>query len=307
MGVQEKVVDTASELIKKEASSIMGMLFPYVGLRKKALDMYISDVEKSNMSNESKVIAVLNAKNTIKKLKNQKRIAEIALENSKEGTDFTNNSGVDEEWLERFMDSAKFVSDGNVQFMWGKILSNEFENPGSTPPSIIRVLSEITPFYAQIFRKICSMQIILVNINKDGTPLSTIQNIVVPHRENQDALDKIGLSFENINELENLGLVKFDALSGYIRTDIPEGTLLSYVNGKTDVIISHKDNELPIGNVILTEAGKYLKNITQLEVIDGYEDMVKRYMMKNGVKYMDEPNYQIEKNQDEITVHIKNK
>lgn len=46
--------------------------FPYAGIEKRALDMYIADVEKSNMSSESKLIAILSAKKTIKKLKNQK-------------------------------------------------------------------------------------------------------------------------------------------------------------------------------------------------------------------------------------------
>ena len=57
-----------NEAVLNKTSNLMGMLFPYAGLRKKALEMYISDVEKSDMSSESKLIAVLNAKDTIKKL-----------------------------------------------------------------------------------------------------------------------------------------------------------------------------------------------------------------------------------------------
>ena len=115
MGTLEKVGETALDLAKNEAvldktSNIMNMLFPYAGLTKKALDMYISDVEKSDMPGESKLIAVLNAKNTIKKLKNQKNIAEIAISTAKDDTDFTEESGVNREWLERFMESAGFVS-----------------------------------------------------------------------------------------------------------------------------------------------------------------------------------------------------
>lgn len=77
MGIGEIAASTAVDLVKSEniqnkAVSLLGMLFPYAGIEKRALDMYLSDVEKSDMSPESKLIATLSAKTTIKKLKNQK-------------------------------------------------------------------------------------------------------------------------------------------------------------------------------------------------------------------------------------------
>ena len=92
MGLGERVGEAALDLVKNEgvltkSADIMGMLFPYAGLTKRALDMYISDIENSNMSKESKLFAILNAKKIIKQIKNQKEIAEIALNNVKEGTD----------------------------------------------------------------------------------------------------------------------------------------------------------------------------------------------------------------------------
>ena len=51
-------------------------------------------------------MAVLNAKQTIKKLKNQSKIAEIAVANAPEGTDFSEHSGISEEWFDRFMISS---------------------------------------------------------------------------------------------------------------------------------------------------------------------------------------------------------
>lgn len=115
MGIGEIAASTAVDLVKSEniqnkAVSLLGMLFPYAGIEKRALDMYLSDVEKSDMSPESKLIATLSAKTTIKKLKNQKSIADQAVSNAKEGTVFDASSGVNHDWLERFMDSAGFVS-----------------------------------------------------------------------------------------------------------------------------------------------------------------------------------------------------
>lgn len=298
MGIGKAAGEAALELaenkeVLNKTSNILGMLFPYVGLKKKALDMYISDVEQSNLSSESKLIAVLNAKDTMKKLKNQKKIAEIAIENAKDGTDFTSKSSVNEEWLERFMDSAKFVSSEDVQIIWGKILSKEFEKPGSTPLNMTRILSEITSEYAQAFKKICSMQIMLVEINSNGDIVQKTQKVMVPYKYNPDAFGKIGLSFNAINELETLGLIKLEPIKGYVFKNLTGNTVLSYINGKTETIVEYKTKNFPMGNIVLTKVGACLKDIIPLETIVGYEDIIKNYLLKRNVKYMDESNYQI--------------
>ena len=56
------------------------------------------------------------------------------------------------------MDAGAYVSDENVQIIWGKILAGEFERPGSTPPSMRRILTELTPELARVFEKICGMK-----------------------------------------------------------------------------------------------------------------------------------------------------
>ena len=90
MGLEEKLGETALDLVKNEnvqnkVADLFGMLFPYAGIKKKAVDMYIEEIENSDLSTEAKMISLLNAKKTLKKIKNQKNIAEIAKENAKEG------------------------------------------------------------------------------------------------------------------------------------------------------------------------------------------------------------------------------
>ena len=167
--VAKNVADLAkNENILNKSAGLMGMLFPYVGIEQKAVKMYIEEIEKSDMSPEAKAFAVLSTKKKFKEFKNQQKIAEIAIKNSKEGTDFSKKSGVSEEWLDRFMDSARFVSSEEMQLVWGKILANELNVPGSTPPNMIRVLSEITPELARAFRCICSMIVYFLPLKEDG-------------------------------------------------------------------------------------------------------------------------------------------
>lgn len=298
MGILEKAGETTLDLVKNETvldktSNIMSMLFPYAGLTKKALDMYISDIENSDMPSESKLIAVLNAKNTIKKLINQKNIAEIAITTAKEDTDFTEKSGVNREWLERFMESAGFVSDEMVQMMWGKILGKEFEEPGSTPANMIRILSEITPTFAQAFRKICSMQVVTVELNEDDTIKSARQDIFVPFSKNIEKFNKLKLTFSIFNELETLGLIKLETVGDYFSTGIVEKNVLFYVDGETLQIEVTGKNGIPNGNVMLTAAGRCLKNITPTESVEGYSELVKKYMKGSQIKLKENSGYRI--------------
>jgi len=305
------VAKTAVDLVKNEnildkSVGVMGMLFPFAGLKQKAVEMYVEDIEKSDLPAETKVYMVLNTKKTFKKIKNQKAIAEIAMENAKQGTDFSEDSGVSEEWLERFMDSAGFVSSEEIQWIWGKILANEFEKPGSTPPNMIRILSEITLGLASAFRYICSMCIWILPLSDNGDIEGGFQKLFVPYNKNDEKFRECGVSFNVLNELETLGVIRFESLAGYISKGITNDKVLICVGDKLDVIEGYQKGELPIGNVMLTSAGEALKSITDSVEISDYYEMVKKYMSDKGVKFADEHDYYAEIKGDELTIHKKN-
>lgn len=302
---------TAVDLVKNEnvlnkSVGVMGMLFPFAGLKQKAVEMYVEDIEKSDLPAETKVFMVLNMKKTFKKIKNQKAIAEIAMENAKQGTDFSEDSGVSEEWLDRFMDSAGFVSSEEIQWIWGKILANEFERPGSTPPNMIRILSEITPELASAFRYICSMRIWILPLNENGDIQGEFQELFVPYNKNDEKFRECGVSFNVLNELETLGVIRFESLSGYISTGITNDKVLICVGDKLDVIEEYRKGKLPIGNVMLTSVGEALKSITDSVEISDYYEMVKIYMSDKGVKFADDHEYYAEIKGDKLTIYRKN-
>ena len=287
---------TAVDLVKNEniqnkAANAMGMLFPYAGLTKKALEIYLNEIENSDKSPELKMFLIMNAKKKLRKIKNQKQICEIAIENAKEGTDFSKESGVQEEWLDRFMNSASFVSSEEVQLIWGKILANEFENPGSTPSNMIRVLSEITPNLANSFRKLCSMKVWIMPLTEDENIEGQLQRSFVPYNGNEDLFQKIEITFNILNELETLGVLKFESLNGYVNKGINNNKVLICVDDKLEVINKHNENEMPIGDVLFTSVGKALKRITSDEEIPSYYEMIKVYLTRKGVVFADKHNF----------------
>ena len=307
MSLKKIVGDTALDFVKNEniqnkTIDLAGMLFPYMGIRKKALDLYITEIENSNLSTDAKIVSVLNAKQTIKKLKNQNSIAEIAIQNAKEGTDFSEKSGVDEEWFDRFMESAAFVSNQEMQLVWGKILANEFERPGSTPPNMTRILSEFTYNYAQAFRTLCSMRVLLVSISEEDEITNAIWRNTIVFQENMEYMNKCGITFELLNELESLGVIKFDSLAGYASTNMSDKKVLVCINGKVIETTSHRGDDFPVGNVIFTAAGEILKSITGAYELEGYEEVIKKFLKSNNVTVAEECSYYVQLLGNEIIV-----
>ena len=70
MSLEKKLGETALDLVKNEnvqnkVADLLGMLFPYVAIKKKAVDLYIEVIENSDLSAGAKVISLLNAKKTL--------------------------------------------------------------------------------------------------------------------------------------------------------------------------------------------------------------------------------------------------
>lgn len=305
-----KIGKTALDLTKNEnfqnkAADLLGMLFPYVGIKKKAVDLYIEEIKNSDLSTETKMFLLLNAKKTLKRLKNQKNIAKIAKENAKEGTNFSEKSGVSEEWFDRFMESASFVSSEELQLIWGKILANEFEEPGTTPPNMIRVLSEITPVLAKAFRKICSMRIYIFSLLENEKIETTFQKIFVPYNGHEEMFYEIGISFDTLNELEALGVIKVSTIGGYVLRNTNNAKILLCIGDKLKVVNEYQKSEIPIGNVLLTSAGEALQRITEVEEIPNYYEMIQEYLLENSVKLADEHDFQVIVEKDAMRISKK--
>ena len=296
----DKVIGTVEKAVDSENTAKMcGMLFPYVALKKRAVDMYVEEIEKSNLSMEAKIYCLSNAKKMFKRMKNQYEIAEIAINNAVPETDFSENSKVNEEWLDRFMDSAKFVSREDVQIIWGKILAREFENPGETPPNMIRILAEITPELALTFKKVCSMTVFLSKIMNIEETSEALKTVFVPYNKNREYLSEQGIQFSQLKELETLGLLRFETVAGYVLT-FSENNVLMLINDQLKIVSGYKTNQFPIGNIMLTEAGKVLSEVIPTEKMPGYYDMIAKYFEFYDLKIEDQSQYKVELSDGDI-------
>lgn len=264
-------------------ASVIGGLAPFFGLKRKAVSTYVDDIQKSDLPPETKMMAIANAKKTYKQLKNQMAIAEIAQSAAQDGTDFSQQSGIDDEWLERFMDSARFVSDEEVQLLWGNILAKEFEEPNSTPPSVIRILSEITSPYAKAFQVLCSLKIHILELNGSEKTTETIY-VICPNE--YEYLHKYGITLPILTELEMLGLIHCNFVSGFaLRFNSQENPTIHLNYREREIVVAeYLNGRFPIGSVMLTKAGEAISRFVSDQNIEGHFEAVCTFLKKNGVK-----------------------
>ena len=117
------------------------------------------------------------------------------------------------------------------------------------------------------------------------------------------------MSFNVLNELETLGVIRFESLTGYIPKGIINDKIFICIGDKLDVIKEYEKGEkgeFPIGNVMLTSVGEALKSITDSVEIDDYYVMIKQYLVDKGVKFAEEHDYYAEINGDELTIYRRN-
>lgn len=269
-------------------------LAPFYGSKRYAIDYLRKQIEDSNLAIDLKEQALWNIKKLHKYFKNQCDITDIAIQLAKPGTDFSNHSSVNEDWLDRFMDSAKFVTNEEMQRVWGKILAGEFEHPGKTPTNIIRILSEITAELATTFSNICSLVIDFYSYDvnsKQLIQLSERNNIYLYlSDEPKKYYEEFGINNHVINELVSLNLVSLNIY----------GDSYSVENSKTKKLLMtspscFKNNQfyelqvsrrpgfnnlkksVPNSSISLTVSGKYLKKLFNYPSNEEYLEYMEKY------------------------------
>jgi len=280
------MIKAANKIANKDSKSSAAIgfikgIFPTFGLRREAYDAYIEDINNSNLSGQAKALAIMNVKKDLKKYNeenNQATIASIAIESAAAGTDFNETSQVDDDWLARYMEQAKFVSNENQQLVWGRILAGEFEKPGSTPMQVARILSEITVEHANVFNCICNLSI-AINWGLSGP---YVYNPIIDPLESY--CQQMKLNYKNLSELETYGLIKFDVSPdghryNYSANKYPE-IYLKY--GNKICVIDNCQSYFHCGYVVFTDAGSSIAQAVINDDIEEYFEWVKLYLIKKG-------------------------
>ena len=279
--------------------STLEKFFPYWGLEGKALDAYIEDINiehtedgesEADKPSEVKVFEILNAKNSIKKIKNIQKILGMASSYLSEETINHASYTENEEWYDKFIEGAGQISDEEAQIIWAKILAKEIDKKGSTPRGIFRILSEMDTVIAKGFNELCKHHLLFVALDNDNNIVTQFNELIVVD-DDDSYYEKKGINLEILNELKSLGLIS-ESLGLYKKFPLADRVLIS--DGKNTECLNMKgDKHLLFGRIMFTQAGRYLCSICNPEIEYSHLAVVKKYLCNHGYKFEETNNYQI--------------
>ena len=203
------------------------------------------------------------------------------------------DSEPDHDWTARFFSEVQDVSSKEMQSLWAKVLAGEVERPGSTSIQTLNLLRNLDQATAGLFRTLCSA---CVSVRPDGNEFFDARVPSLGSNAASNALQKYGLSFGNLNVLNEHGLIISDYNSWYdIQASIgfalgggrPGLVHLPFCfQGKYWILIStiqrDRGKEFRLSGVALTRSGQELSRIVDLAPMNEYaQALMKFFEAKN--------------------------
>jgi hypothetical protein len=177
---------------------------------------------------------------------------------------------VSRDFVHAFFEEFDGISDPEVHKIVGRLLTNEVTRPGSFPRRTMRVLRDLESRDFATFTALCRFCWNVPNLS----PI--IFNVGKP------IYVKYGLTFDNVINLQALGLVSFETTSEFTRTGLPPKFLAHY--GAATFVVELKANVsmLELGSVIFTDAGERLAPLTCAQPVPGFVDYVLAQWQSDG-------------------------
>ena len=192
------------------------------------------------------------------------------------------NHEPDHDWTARFFNDIQDVSSEEMQSLWAKVLAGEVEKPGSTSIQTLSILKNLDQATARLFGKLCS---ICVSFRLDARVPSLGGNAA------DNALEKYGLGFGNLNVLNEHGLVISDYHCwGDYRSSVKARIPFSF-QGRNWVFLPTTERaiaqELKIHGVALTRSGRELSRIVDLAPMNEYTQALTKFFKEKNLQMIE--------------------
>lgn len=201
----------------------------------------------------------------------QNNIEQITAQAATSLKEDANVEGLEEDWIAHFFKNCDTVSDKEMQSLWSNLLSGEASAPGSFSKRTIDYVASMDKKDAQLFTEFCQF----VWVVGEVTPL------IIDYDD--DIYQKNGINFGTLKHLDNIGLVSFESVSGYRKTELEKKGQIFYF-GRPLLIEFNNDegNELHLGKVLLTKAGQELASICGSTRNEEFYDYIVEKWYKSG-------------------------
>jgi len=261
-------------LIEK-LSSGAGILYEPTRIKKQALaeaeakkTHALADVEVQDI--QKRALERFVREETIK----QQNIESITEKTFEKLDDTAKPEEIEDDWISNFFDKVKFISDNEMQDLWAKLLAGESNEPGKYSKRTVELIASLDKKDAQLFNDLCTFCWF------DGHEAYSL----IYNKAENEIYKKQNINFSSLLHLQDIGLIQFNSTAGFRRLGFQKYFTIYYY-GKIINLEFKKDteNELNIGNVMLTKSGQELISICKSEINDDFFMFILEEWKKQGI------------------------
>lgn len=197
-----------------------------------------------------------------KEMQRQDNLDNIVENSTKHLDENVSDEPVDEDWRTKFFNKAQDITSDELQQLWGKILANEINKPGTISVRSLEILSNLSKTEAEILKKISS--------------LTSARGRI--YKINGNNLEQFGIKYSDLLILRSAGLMydsdnliihfSSDPIAGQLK---PNGVFLN-ICGSTRLVYKNDGSQVDnFENFLLTPAG------VEIITVIGYEPDMEYY------------------------------
>lgn len=206
------------------------------------------------------------------------------VENSKKVLDESKETtSINDDWLNNFEKEASLKSTEEMQLLFGRILAGEIQQPDSFSIKTVKLLASLDDKVAKLFQQFCSL-CVSVEIGKE---IFDTRVVSLGGNAGSNALKDYDLSFGQLNTLHEYGLIipDYNSWYNYAMSIVNENNQITLpfkyqnqnwafrpINNRT------KDQELRLHGVALSNTGKELMKIVDIEPNPKYTTAFEEYL-----------------------------
>jgi hypothetical protein len=179
---------------------------------------------------------------------------------------------VEDDWITNFFDKCRLISNDDMQNLWAKILAGEANAPGRYSKRTVDYLASLDRGDAELFRALCGFSW------DAGNPVPMIFDPQNPQ------YTEFGITFSSLTHLDAIGLVRFESISGFSYKRLSRQIPLSYFSARILLALPlEENNELDIGQILLTKVGVELASVCGRQPVHGYFDYAMAHWIEKGI------------------------
>jgi len=170
---------------------------------------------------------------------------------------------IEDDWIAHFFDRCRLISDDQMQTLWSKVLAGEANRPGGYSKRTVNLLSSLDKADAELFTGLCSF------VWQIGDLLPLI------YGHNDKIYADAGLGFGSLMRLDEIGLISFEPINGYVRKSFPQTAVVLFYGKPFEIEFRQPENNILVtGSVLLSKAGQELAPICESAPWPGFQEYV---------------------------------